>query len=244
VEERKIMVCQKVLDILDKNSINVELRVDSQDEVNGNLGVGIAHQICQTFVARETNICLFGKLVWDLVQYTDKLWVRPLSHKYTGGHHFLHTEVHSSSSPSWSSIIRGKNSLKQGYVWCAGSGSSSFWFSNWSNHGFLGAHVPIIDIHNLHLSVKDVLSTDGSRTQALNTNLPPDIANLVNTIQFRFNDSIIDVVIWGHNKNDTYTAKSGYAWLLSQSGTPNLTENQLAWNWIWKLKAPEKYKFL
>jgi hypothetical protein len=35
---------------LDENSINVELRVVSQDEVNGNLGVGIAHQICQTFV--------------------------------------------------------------------------------------------------------------------------------------------------------------------------------------------------
>jgi hypothetical protein len=35
---------------LDENNINVELRIVSQDEVNGNLGVGIAHQICQTFV--------------------------------------------------------------------------------------------------------------------------------------------------------------------------------------------------
>jgi hypothetical protein len=35
---------------LDENSINVELRIVSQDEVNGNLGVGIAHQICQAFV--------------------------------------------------------------------------------------------------------------------------------------------------------------------------------------------------
>jgi hypothetical protein len=29
--------------------------------------------------ARDTNICLLGKLVWDLVQSTDKLWVRLLS---------------------------------------------------------------------------------------------------------------------------------------------------------------------
>jgi hypothetical protein len=43
VERRKNMVCHKVLDILDKNSINVELRIVSQDEVNGNLGVGKNH---------------------------------------------------------------------------------------------------------------------------------------------------------------------------------------------------------
>jgi hypothetical protein len=103
---------------------------------------------------------------------TNKLWVSLLSSKYIGGHNFLHVEVHSSSYPSWSSIIRAKNILKQGYSWRTGSGSSSFLFSNWSSHGFLGALVPIIDIHDLHLSVKEVLSTDGSRTQTLYTTLP------------------------------------------------------------------------
>jgi hypothetical protein len=50
VEERKVIVRHKIPDIMDENSIDVKLRIVTQDEVNGNLGVGITHQICQPFV--------------------------------------------------------------------------------------------------------------------------------------------------------------------------------------------------
>jgi len=33
---------------------------------------------------RETNTSLLGKLVWDMVQSSNKLWVRLLSNKYVG----------------------------------------------------------------------------------------------------------------------------------------------------------------
>ena len=87
------------------------------------LGLGIR-------TARETNICLLGKLVWDLVQSTNKLCVNLLSNKYASGHKVLQANASSSSSPIWSSIIKVKNVLKDGYSWRSGSGSSSFWFSN------------------------------------------------------------------------------------------------------------------
>jgi len=65
--------------------------------------------------SREANTWLLGKLVWDLVQSKNKLWVNLRSNKYTGGPNFLHANAHTNSSPSWSSIIRAKNILKNGY---------------------------------------------------------------------------------------------------------------------------------
>lgn len=192
--------------------------------------------------AREANICLLGKLIWDLIQRNDKLWVHMLSDKYSSGADIFTATSTSSSSAIWASIMRAKNVLVNGYSWRAGSGSSSFWFSRWSSFGCLGSQIPIIDIHDLHLSVKDVLSINGVRTQSLYSTLPQQIADFINTASFLFNDAIDDAFIWPHNKNGIYTTKSGYKWLISQSGSA--TNSNLSWSWIWHLKIPEKYKFL
>jgi len=165
--------------------------------------------------ARETNTSLLGKLVWDMVQSSNKLWVQLLSNKYIGGWNFLQASIQTNSSPSWSSIIRAKNILNHGYSWHAGSGSSSFWFNNWSTHGLIGNHVPIIDIHDLHLIVKDVFSVAGLHAQELYTNLPSESVDFINSTHFRFNTAIEDSFIWARNKNGNYTTKSGYDWLLS-----------------------------
>ncbi|XP_024630845.2 uncharacterized protein [Medicago truncatula] len=122
------------------------------------------------------------------------------------------------------------------------SGSSSFWFSHWSGFGCLGAQTPIIDIHDLHLFVKEVLNSNGNRAQALYTNLPQDVTDFINNASIKFNDAIEDAFIWHHNKNGVYTTKSGYKWLLSQSGSANNSNH--SWSWIWRFKVPEKYKFL
>jgi hypothetical protein len=185
--------------------------------------------------AREANICLLGKLVWDMVQSSNKLWVDLLSNKYTTGPAILHTNCLPNASPTWSSIIRAKNILKDGFSWRAGSGSSSFWFSPWSSLGYLGTLVPYVDIHDLHLAVKDVLTSDSPHSQILYTQLPSSASDLINNLHIRFNDSIDDAFIWPSNKNGLYTAKSGYSWLLSQNNpatTPSLSHS---WTWIWKL---------
>ena len=135
-----------------------------------------------------------------------------------------------------------KNVLLNGYTWRAGSGSSSFWFSRWSAFGCLGSQTPIIDIHDIHLSVRDVLSINGNRSQVLYTTLPQDVTEFINNTSVRFNDAIEDAFIWPHNKNGVYTTKSGYHWLLSHSGSVHISSH--SWSWIWRLKLPEKYKFL
>jgi len=90
--------------------------------------------------AREANTSLLGKLVWNLVQQNEKLWVSLLSSKYSSGPDFLfNASAHPNSSPIWSSIIRAKNVLKNGFIWREGSGNTSFWFSSWSSHNILGS---------------------------------------------------------------------------------------------------------
>lgn len=132
--------------------------------------------------------------------------------------------------------------MKNGYTWRAGSGNSSFWYSNWSTHGILSSQVPFVDIHDIQLSVHDVITNDGHHTQRLYTSLPPDLEDTINNTRILFNPSIKDVFMWPHNKNDIYSNKSGYNWLLSSHAAVN--HQTVSWNWIWRLKAPEKIKFL
>jgi len=177
-----------------------------------------------------------------MVQNNNKLWVKMLSDKYTSGENIFYATSTSSSSAIWAAIIRAKNVLINGFSWRAGSGSFSFWFNRWSPFGRLGNQTPIIDIHDLHLTVKDVLTIDGNRAQSLYTTIPQEVSDYINSVSFRFNDAIEDQIIWPHNKNGVYTTKSGYKWLISQSGAAN-TSTQ-SWSWIWSLRVPEKYKFL
>ena len=93
--------------------------------------------------------------------------------------------------------ICAKNILKHGYSWRAGSGSSSFWFGNRSSHGPVGNHVHIIDIYDLHLSVKNVFSTNGNCTQALYTNLPSTIVDYINNTNNQFNATLEDAFSFG-----------------------------------------------
>jgi len=87
-------------------------------------------------------------------------------------------------------------------------------------------------------------ATIDPHTQHLYTLLPHDIAEVINNIHFRFNNSIEDAFIWTHNKNGIYTTKSGYNWLLSQAELVANFNPFQSWSWIWKLNLPEKYKFL
>ena len=194
--------------------------------------------------ARDSNTSLLGKLVWDMVQSTNKLWVNILSNKYTSGPNTLHATANTNSSPTWSSIIKAKDILRDGYVWRAGSGSSSFWFNHWTPHGLIGSLVPIIDIHDLQLTVRDVFTYEGQPNQAIYTTLPQPIAEFLNNTHINFNERVEDSFIWSENKNGVYSAKSGYSWILGISASETHNLPTVSWSWIWRLKIPEKFKLL
>lgn len=68
-------------------------------------------------MSRETSICLLGKLVWEMIQSSKKLWVDLLSVKYAARLNFLHANTKSSDSTTWSSLIHAKNIIKDGFSW-------------------------------------------------------------------------------------------------------------------------------
>jgi len=65
--------------------------------------------------------------------------------------------------------------------------------------------VPYIDIHDIHLFVKDVLSYNNPHTQVLYTSLPHIVSDTTNNMHMKFNDAIKDNYIWSTNKNGIYT---------------------------------------
>jgi len=64
---------------------------------------------------RDTNICLLGKLVWDMVQSSKKLWVDILSDRYVADPNIMHAPTRSSDSVTWSSILRARNIPEDGF---------------------------------------------------------------------------------------------------------------------------------
>ncbi|KAK2409374.1 hypothetical protein QL285_044804 [Trifolium repens] len=193
--------------------------------------------------ARDANICLLGKLVWDILLSKDKLWVNIFSQRYDAGIKILQASDQQGISPTWSSIIRAKKSLREGFTRRADSGSSSFWLYPWSILGCFSKLVPYIDIHNFQLTVKDVLNSNNPHSQILYTNLSHTALDITNNTHTMFNDQLYDTFIWADNKNGVYTTKSGYDWILSRTEQPD-QQHHYTWTWIWKLKAPEKIKLL
>jgi len=119
---------------------------------------------------------------------------------------------------------------------------SSFWYNNWSPYEILGTKVPYVYIHDIHLTIHDIITNDGHHTQTLYTILPSTLAVASNDIWLSFNLSIADAYIWSQNKNGVYSTKSGYSWLLSHHEPDNQTN--ISCSRIWRLKVPEKFKFL
>ena len=76
------------------------------------------------------------------------------------------------------------------FSWRVGSGSSSFWFCNWSSHGFIGSLAPFIDIHDLYITVKNAFSSGNLPTHPLCTHLPSFASDFTNKMHLKFNSSL------------------------------------------------------
>jgi ribonuclease HI len=192
--------------------------------------------------AREANTSLLGKLVWNIHQDKDSLWVQILKHKYLKEEPLLHI-TKKAGSTTWNAIMKALSVLKEGYQFRLGNGNSSFWFSNWSGSGILANQVLFVDIHDLEMRVCDVF-TDGSwRFNVLYTDLAPEVKERVNSITIDLNSEVSDRYTWNGNLNGIYTAQDGYYWLNRQNFNHNPSDG-ISWSWLWQLPAPEKIKFL
>lgn len=77
-------------------------------------------------IARNTNISLLGKHVWDLIHTQDKLWVQCLPAKYLHDTDILTARPILGASYTWNSILKKVNVLKSGFEYRIGKGKYLF----------------------------------------------------------------------------------------------------------------------
>lgn len=88
----------------------------TQPKTRGGLGI---HN------ARESNISLLGKYIWDMIHNHNKLRVKLLYAKYLKGTSILEAHHTSGVSPVWNAIVKTVDELKHGFKYRVGKGDLS-----------------------------------------------------------------------------------------------------------------------
>lgn len=187
---------------------------------------------------------MLGKLVWQLHNNSDKLCVELVSQKYIRQQHFLQL-TKKAGSFTQNSILKAKAVLNEGFGFRLGNGDTSIWYVPWLDSKKLSAQVPFVDIHDIHLQIKDVINDGKWNLDKLYTSLPSDATDAIFNISPLLHHDVPDMFIWTNNSDGCYSAKEGYKWLLERRQSLSMQNNIIvSWNWIWQLASPEKIKFL
>ncbi|XP_072061976.1 uncharacterized protein [Arachis hypogaea] len=88
-------------------------------------GLGIRDTSC-------ANMALMGKLVWDCLNNSEKLWVQVLKHKYLRNQSGMNGNSKNSSSATWKNIVSAYEHLKEGLHWNIGDVHKSVWYDEWT----------------------------------------------------------------------------------------------------------------
>lgn len=125
-------------------------------------------------VARNQNIVLLGKLIWELISTPDKLWVSVMNGKYGKAGSLLDPKK-SRGSNIWNSIMKALDVLQEGFQIKIGDGKTSFWYEPWLLKGPFCERLWVVDIHDIELKIKDVLMDGKWNLDMLYTPLPEEV---------------------------------------------------------------------
>jgi hypothetical protein len=92
-------------------------------------------------------VSLLGKLIWEVLNAPDKLWVKLMGEKYLKGQSIFNVPV-SGGSTVWNSINKALNLLKDGFTMKIGDGNSKFWYDLWVLKEKLCLMVPFVAIYH------------------------------------------------------------------------------------------------
>ncbi|XP_019240300.1 PREDICTED: uncharacterized protein LOC109220287 [Nicotiana attenuata] len=79
---------------------------------------------------------------WWRIRSTSSLWARFISNKYCVRSHLVSNELAPGNSHACNHVLKIRNIAENHIVWQVNSGSSSFWWDNWSLKGPLATPVP------------------------------------------------------------------------------------------------------
>jgi hypothetical protein len=96
--------------------------------------------------------------------------------------------------------------------------------------------VPFVQIQDIDIQIRDIITRDGGNLQNVYTMLPQDVRSKILETTAHLVDDVTDNWIWNNCTSGAYSAKSAYSWLNDEETVPLLPRD--SWNWVWKLKIP------
>lgn len=188
-------------------------------------------------VMADHNVALLGKAIWHLLIKSEKLWVEALSHKYLQENSVLHVPIRAFASPVWRGLMRSHDSLRDGFKFRLGKGSSLVWYRDWTGQGKLGLKLSFAHILDTQLCLKDLVLNNSWNLNRLYTLLPDDVTYYFSRVSPTLDVTVEDNWAWCGEDSGIYTVRSGYSWI--RNARKGVEVNQ-EWKWIWKLSVPEK----
>ena len=173
--------------------------------------------------------------------HKESLWGRVMWKKYVQHQEFFHTKPKQGDSSVWKSILKCKELIRQGMVWCVGDDRDIlFWLDNWIDNCSLidMMHLQVDSLHQPFMKVAEFI------TPQKQWNLPKlnQVIQVQNIIQrIRGIDiplsNVEDTLCWGLDKSGEFTTKSA-TWLAHNSHP--LQEPDWDHKWIWEIDTMPK----
>ncbi|KAJ1410477.1 putative ribonuclease H protein [Sesbania bispinosa] len=132
-----------------------------------------------THLSPHVHASQLGKLVWQLLNGENKLWVQVLLNRYVPKGSVLNPRKASSPSPVWRSICMAVKELREGLIMKLEAGNSSIWDTDWLGCGPLSSLLDFIHISDTYLCVKDLVEHGTWNLGKLYTHLPTEIRDRI-----------------------------------------------------------------
>ncbi|PNX59336.1 hypothetical protein L195_g059639, partial [Trifolium pratense] len=150
--------------------------------------------------SRSHNTALLGKLIWEILQTPDKLWVSLFNDRYLKGQLPFNVTV-TGGSVIWNSMAKAVQMLKDGFTFKVGNGETSFWYDPWILKEKLCTVVPYVAIQDTSARIKDVWFDGKWNFNFLYTNLPDNVVNAITATQPRIVQNLPDVWTWSNSSS-------------------------------------------
>lgn len=159
--------------------------------------------------ARDHNVALVGKHVWDILIESEKPWVHLLRANYFSDGSFMDAEI-KQGSPVFKAFGKAREVLRQGFEFKIGNDLSSFWDTTWCGSQPLGQLVDFVHYYDIDHRIRDLWDGNRWKLEQLWTLLPSHLVQTINAHHLRLNPHVADSIRWTGHITGNYTAKAGY----------------------------------
>ncbi|KAL1348279.1 hypothetical protein AAHE18_07G069100 [Arachis hypogaea] len=138
--------------------------------------------------------------------------------KYLSGNSCFSPNFSNNVSSTWRAIYKTIEKLRDGFDWCTGRMSQSFWYHTWRPCGTLAPLVPFVHISDSHLKLEDVWHHGYWRWDILCIMIPEEVK--LDLMLFDPIKQAGDKTGWFLTNSNTltYSTKSRYEWLFNNKG--------------------------